>query len=211
METSKLQKIDESLQLEHSCLDSTDMCYFFGEYSGRQGYSHSDMNQLIFNFKKPMEKKGKAGWHYKEKEIKKIAEMLLATDAWKKLKNYTWIPMPPSKVKSDPGYDDRLSRVLAHMKEVEKNLDVRELLIARSSRDPAHDPNSVKRPKISDHLNNYSLDATLKEPTPRAIAIFDDVITTGASFKAAKEILGKVYPETPIVGIFIARNIVLPA
>lgn len=61
--------IDNSLLQEHSCLDVNDKCYFFGEYAGRQGYSHSDMNQIIFNFKKPMSEKGKSGWGYKGKEI----------------------------------------------------------------------------------------------------------------------------------------------
>jgi hypothetical protein len=139
-----LQKIDDSLLQEHICLSSDDKCYFFGEYTGRQGYSHSEMNQLIFNFKKPMEKKGKADWHYKEKEIVKIAELLLSIKAWPKLREYTWVPMPPSRVKVDPVYDDRLLRVLLKIKETEKNLDVRELLIAKFSRDLAHDPKSQK-------------------------------------------------------------------
>lgn len=208
MEKFKLQKIDESLQREHSCLELNDQCYFFGEYTGRKGYSHSEMNQLIFNFKKPMDKKGKVDWHYKDKEIVKISELLLSIKGWSKLKDYTWVPMPPSKIKSDATYDDRLSRVLLKIKESENKLDVRELLIAKSSREPAHDPNSQKRPSISDHLANFTLDESLKMPLPRAIAIFDDVITTGASFKAAQSILQKPYPGIPIIGIFIARNIV---
>jgi predicted amidophosphoribosyltransferase len=53
------------------------------------------------------------------------------------------------------------------------------------------------------------LDESLKNPPPQAIAIFDDVITTGASFKAAQEILQKEFPKIPIIGIFIARNVIL--
>jgi hypothetical protein len=197
VEKFTLQKIDESLQEEHLCLESTDKCYFFGEYTGRQGYS-------------PMNKKGEAGWHYKDKEVVKIAKLLMSTKGWSKLKGYTWVPMPPSKIKLDPAYDDRLLRVLSKIKETEKDLDVRELLVGKASREPAHDPNSQKRPKISDHLKNFELDQLLKTPTPKAIAIFDDVITTGASFKAAQSILQEVFPKIPIVGIFIARNRILP-
>ena len=47
----------------------------------------------------------------------------------------------------------------------------------------------------------------LLSPTPKAIAIFDDVITTGASFKAAQIMIKKEYPETPVIGIFVARSL----
>ncbi len=50
MEPVNLLKIDASLLQDHSCLDLTDHCYFFGEYSGKKGFNHSEMNQLIWNF-----------------------------------------------------------------------------------------------------------------------------------------------------------------
>jgi predicted amidophosphoribosyltransferase len=48
-------------------------------------------------------------------------------------------------------------------------------------------------------------------PAPRKIILFDDVLTTGASFKAAQTLLRENFPNAPIAGIFIARNIKLPA
>lgn len=114
--------------------------------------------------------------------------------------------MPPSKTKSHPAYDDSTLRILKRAQEYESNLDVRELLLARSSREPAHNPGS-NRPSISDHFNNLMVDEKLKEPLPRVIVIFDDVITSGASFKAAQKILQQNFPEMSIVGIFVARNI----
>ncbi|MDI1352270.1 MAG: hypothetical protein PSV35_05800, partial [bacterium] len=65
----------------------------------------------------------------------------------------------------------------------------------------------IVRPTVQDHLDNLKLDNTLINPKPKAIVIFDDVITTGASFKAAKEILNTSFPKIPSIGIFIARNI----
>jgi predicted amidophosphoribosyltransferase len=55
------------------------------------------------------------------------------------------------------------------------------------------------------------LDSSLKMPAPRKIILFDDVLTTGASFKAAQTLLRENFPNAPIAGIFIARNIKLPA
>jgi hypothetical protein len=49
-----LQQIDDSVLHDHFYLEMNDKCYFYGEYAGRQGYTFSEMNQLIFNFKKPM-------------------------------------------------------------------------------------------------------------------------------------------------------------
>ncbi len=45
-----------------------------------------------------------------------VAELLLATSNWGKLKNCTWVPMPPSQIKIDENYDDRLLRSLQVVK-----------------------------------------------------------------------------------------------
>lgn len=178
-----------------------------GEYTSHQPAQYSVMNQLINNFKKPVERKNRKNeWHYKEQEIEKIAKMFLATPSWEKLKIYTWIPIPPSKTKNDPNYDDRLLCILKKLKEVEKFLDVRELLLSKINRDPAHIPGG-KRLTTTEHCDNFLLDESLKDPNPNKIIIFDDIITTGASFKAAQITLKQTFPNTPIIGIFIARSI----
>ncbi len=47
---------------------------------------------------------------------------------------------------------------------------------------------------------------SLLEPTPDAIIIFDDVLTTGAHFKAVEAVLRTHFPELPIAGLFLARR-----
>ncbi|HHS8253796.1 TPA: hypothetical protein ACTTVN_002722 [Legionella anisa] len=79
--------------------------------------------------------------------------------------------------------------------------------MASKSRNAAHAPDNQGRPNIQDHINNLTIDNALLTPAPKAIVIFDDVLTTGASFKAAQQILRKVFPSIPIIGIFVARNI----
>jgi predicted amidophosphoribosyltransferase len=164
------------------------------------------MNQVINNFKKPMDRKNKPEWYFKEQAILKIAYWLISTTTWDKLKTATWVPMPPSKAKSDSDYDDRLWRVLLKVKENEASLDIRELLLAKSSREAAHNPGSV-RPKVNDHINNFIFDKSQSDPKPRAIIFFDDIITSGAHFKAGQAIIVKEYSDVPIIGLFVARNV----
>lgn len=213
MDPIKLQKIDESLLSEHSCLIDSDHCYFIGEYSARQGFDHinpnqhiQNMNQVINNFKKPMERKGLNEWYYKDQAILKIAFWLMSTTAWDKLKTATWIPIPPSKVSSDPQYDDRLWRVLLKMKEKDSSLDIRELILTKSNRKAAHEP-GASRPKVTEHQKNFVIDESKTNPKPKAIILFDDIITSGAHFKAAQSLLQVEFPGIPIIGIFVARSV----
>lgn len=206
MSAIKLQQIDEKILHEHSCLESSDRCYILGEYASGQGFQYSDMNQVINNLKKPIDRKHLKEWRFKERAILDIAYWLVSLKYWEKLKKYTWIPMPPSKVKSDAAYDDRLVRILERAKQLEAGLDIREILIRKSNRDPAHNPGS-KRPNVHEHIANLEVDESLLLPSPQAIVIFDDIITSGASFKSAQTVLKKHYPDIPIVGIFVARNI----
>lgn len=202
----RLQRIDESILQEHSRLEPTDYCYFLGEYASGQGFKFSEMNQVVNNLKKPIDRKHLPEWHFKEQAILKIAYWLMSLNSWDKLKRYTWVPIPPSKAKSDPVYDDRLFRILMKVKELEKALDLRELILRKTSRDAAHMPGS-KRPTVQELSEDLYVDEMIADPTPEGIVVFDDVITSGASFKAAQSLLQKRYTTVPIIGIFVARNI----
>src|SRR2546430_4188852 len=48
---------------------------------------------------------------------------------------------------------------------------------------------STDRPGPRQLYENYSIDDSLTEPVPVQIAVVDDVLTTGAHFKAMKRIL----------------------
>jgi predicted amidophosphoribosyltransferase len=186
VEQIKLQKIDEGFLSEHSCLVPVDCCYFIGEYASKQGFGNLPE------------------WPYKGEAILKIASWLMSTTVWQNLKSATWVPIPPSKIKSDPQYDNRLWQVLLKMKEKESSLDIRELLLAQSSRKAAHNPGEI-RPNINNHLNNFILDSSQKDPQPRGIILFDDIITSGASFKAAQRMIQQEFQNIKIIGLFVAR------
>ncbi len=84
-------------------------------------------------------------------------------------------------------------------------MDVRELIIQTQSIDPAHvGPN---RPSPVDLERIYKVDRSVSAPTPDFIAIFDDVLTAGAHFRAAKFHLRNCFPQAQIIGIFVARRV----
>jgi hypothetical protein len=58
----RLTKLDELTRPDHSYLTAEDDCFFLGEYTARGGYSFSDTNQLVLNFKKDMSKRGQPEW-----------------------------------------------------------------------------------------------------------------------------------------------------
>lgn len=205
----KLQKIDDLLRQQHSYLESSDLCFFLGESAGGLKFEAGTMHQLMFNFKKPIEKKGQKDWSYKEKAVKEIADLILNLRNWEKWSQYTWIPMPSSKISSDPSYDDRLLQVLSRLKNQCPALDVRNILSSKRNREPAHSPSHKKELRtIEFHQGNIEIITSNKArmDQPKVIIIFDDLITSGAQFKAAQSLLGNLYPQTIIVGFFIARN-----
>jgi hypothetical protein len=190
-------------------LDEEDSCYFYGEYTARRGFNFSSTNQLIFNFKKSLEKRANPyEWEYKLRAIRQAAQMLRQTLAGKEnleaLRSATLIPVPPSKAKDDPLYDDRVLSMLQILS-TDLALDIRELVIQKQTAEPSHAADY--RPSPDDLAQNYAIDVRLLNPPPTSIWIFDDVLTTGAHFKAMKKVLGEVYPGTPCIGIFLARRV----
>src|SRR5262245_44090882 len=104
----RLTAIDELIRPDHSYLEANDECYFLWEYTARKGFGFSETNGLIHNFKKSMDRRGKPEWRYKDKAIKRAAAAFWQTANKPFLRTATLVPIPPSKAKSDPMYDDRI-------------------------------------------------------------------------------------------------------
>jgi len=186
----------------HSNLTDNDICYYLMEYTSGPGYGASEANQLIFNFKKDLSKRGQYGWHYKEEAINKIAkiynfELKNIID----FKKATLVPIPPSKCKSNPIHDDRMLKLLTKVS-TENNADVRELLLIKNDMNASHTSNNRDVDDIMDYIEiNIGLYNDLAEN----IYLFDDVLVTDAHFAACRNIVLSILPEKKIFGIFIAR------
>jgi hypothetical protein len=200
----RLTKIDDLARPDHFYLTPTDDCYFLGEYTARKGYAFSATNQLILNFKKSINTRHTAQWRYKEQAIGDAAAAFRTAlnDEW--LNIATVVPVPPSKAKNDALYDDRLVRML-HGIRGQPCLDVRELVLQRTSTAAVHDQEN--RPTPDQVQANYGIDDALRNPAPQVIGLFDDVLTTGAHFHAASAVLQQAFPGVRVIGLFIARRV----
>ena len=200
----RLTQIDALTLPDHYYLTSDDSCYFLGEYTARGGWQESKTNSLIYNFKKSVEKRGEDQWRYKERAILESAAAFrhAINAAW--FDTATLIPIPPSKAKTDPLFDDRLTRMLKAIRP-QPPLDIRELIVQKASTEAVHNSDTRLRPENLEAL--YEIDQTLMMPKPQVIGLFDDVLTTGAHFKAAQSLLHKAFPDIRVIGLFIARRV----
>lgn len=131
---------------------------------------------------------------FRSEAIKKYAKMLqkmLSEPAYQDLRNYVWVPVPPSK--AGPDADDRLDKVLdlAHLQQAKK------LVIARESMGPSHHARS--RPTVDELLGNYDWNPTEQcGGETNAFVLFDDVLTQGNHMIAMAKFLKNKFPDATI-------------
>lgn len=201
-----LTEIDPLTRPDHTFLEDSDNCFFLGEYTARQGYAYSDTNNLIINLKKPPDRRGRPEWPHKERAIHTAGLALrnAINNEW--LTTAAFVPIPPSKAKGDPLYDDRMTQILQAINPAAP-VDARELIVQTESTGAAHHGDESRDPVRIRQL--YTIDTALATPAPGAIVLCDDVLTTGAHFKAAQVILSETFPKAIICGVFIARRVPL--
>lgn len=199
------QRIDELTRGEHPHLHPEDECYYFADYTSRAGYGHSQANQLVFNFKKPMDRRGFPGWHFKTTAIRQIGDLFAQTLSQSK-RELTLVPVPPSKVPEHPDYDNRLLLMLTHVKKtVGQVVDVRELVTQTQNRAAAHE--SPNRPNVEELIELYRIDELKSAGVRDTVVIVDDVLTNGTSFRAMKTVLSAKFPNSAIIGLYLARTV----
>ena len=120
----RFTKIDDLTRPDHWYLTADDVCYFIGEYTARKGYAYSTTNNLVLNFKKTMDRRGLPEWRYKGRAIGQAAVAFRTALGPRGVDALTFVPIPPSKAKGDPLYDDRLTHLLNSIRP-QPPLDVR--------------------------------------------------------------------------------------
>jgi len=205
----RLTWIDETNRDQHAFLQEGDRCLFFGEYFAGKGYQGGGTNQLMFNFKTlpSIARANPARRSYKESAIATVATGLREVLGRNQIERLTFVPIPPSKTPDHPDYDDRLTRALT-MGCAGFNSDIRLLLRRLSSTESDHRAGARLTPEALHSLLELDFAAVAAKPVCEAIVLFDDVITTGKSFKCCERRLREVIPATiPITGLFVARRI----
>lgn len=186
-------------------LEDTDECIFAREYTAGQNYSHSETNNLIYNFKKSVDRKGSNSWRYKLSAIRQFsAELQIAFRDFLKPGQYLIAAIPPSKCKSDPLYDDRVEQAITAAIQPFSDIQLVEPFELKDSRTASHSSGTL-RPKIKSIIDSLNWNGIPDQPT--TLILVDDVITTGRTFKACQSIVNDHSPETDVIGIFWARTI----
>lgn len=192
----------------HNDLDEDDLCYYFRDYTRGTGFQGSQTNGLILNFKKSVTLKGTPQYPHKIRAIDQISgEVLKGLQTYLNIENPIFCPIPPSKSKTHPEYDDRLLQVLIN---VQKGLTCRmfELIETSKSHEAQHNANSrMSLSELKEHLQFVDKGVDLNGET---IFLFDDVITNGRHFKACQQLIHENYPLARVLGLFIARRIEEP-
>jgi hypothetical protein len=203
---AKLQAIDDSNRSAHYYLTPDDECYFLHEFTARKGFGFSPGNQFIFNFKKSPTKRLEAQYQHKLRAIRWA--VVTYRGLFDKIdgvyQGATFAPIPPSKVPGHPEYDDRMWQVVSGLCEG-KGADARELIVQAGNYDAAHlAGEGVARIKPSQLQALYTL---VPPPPKQLVMLFDDVLSAGCHFRAAKSTILAAYPGTRVVGFFLARRV----
>jgi len=183
------RKLDlKVLQNRPYYIKDSDHCYYAREYISRGGYEASGTNQLIMNFKKDPIKKSLAEWHYKLEAQKKFAEELATILPL----NAEIAAIPTSKNKNDSAYDSRFEETFKILLSKRDDVLIRDPLYVPKTVPPLHLTN--KGSERSRSVNQKYTELALNKEELALISanylyLIDDVITTGASFKASQQLL----------------------
>jgi predicted amidophosphoribosyltransferase len=201
----RLTRIDESNIGDHARLDAADFCLFLYEYTSGRNYSYSRTNQLISNLKK-VPTSPAAQLTHKNGAIRECAARLreALNPTW--LAGATLVPVPGSKARGDPLFDDRMTRVCQQIGTTHETV---ELVTQRCSTEAAHVAGG-QRIDVAQLGALYDLNLPRPDFSPAKIGIVDDVLTAGTHFRAMHGFLQPRFPDAQIVGIFIARRIFPP-
>jgi predicted amidophosphoribosyltransferase len=197
-----LLKIDEWELPSYPYLAGNDECFYFMDYfSVKRG--RTTENDLILDFKMSMDKREKRAWKHKWDAIDRIRELFVQSLPQFAGPDTILVPVPPSKMKSDPLYDDRVVRALNIFCKNCPHSDLREIISINANMVPSHE----QRASPDEILPYLTVDPSLCLDQKPVIVLVDDVLTTGAHFKACQTLLKKEFPDSTIKGLFIARAV----
>ena len=198
-----LVKMEGAEKGEHAALLWTDECYYLLEFYPGKRYGFNSDNDLVKHLNRRVDRSGMIALKQKEGALRDIANLL--RPALASLFDFgatTFVPVPPSKRRADPFYDNRVARLLRLA--CPASADIRELIVCREEREPAHF--NEMRPSAGMLLENYVLGEVGDGPVRERIVLFDDVITSGNHFVACRQFLLTHFPGREVVGVFVARR-----
>ncbi len=186
-------KLEESFHF-HFHIKNEDKCVYAREYKSRLGWKIKT-NSLVLNFKKSPLTKDTPEWQYRKKSIQIFSKEI--EKLFKPNSNATITAIPSSKPKIHSEYDNRFEDLFKVLLKTRPRLNIEWPVEIRNLILPAHQGGS-RNPK--DIKKNYRWKGF--KNTPKEIGIVDDVLTTGAHFRAMSDFLKENRYKGQIVGIF---------
>lgn len=213
----RLKKIDPLILDDHYRLNDNDSCYYLMEYysdtvkllkSESQQKQREMTYSLVHNLKKSpsLKYRNPSIYKYKERDINKVIKYFRSAIPVRHFSALvTFIPIPSSKMKSDKDYDDRMPRIVKGIAKGSE-VDYRELIYRTESIESSHQTSVRLSP--NEHMQYLAVSEDLSTPEPKTAFLFDDIITTGSTYIACKQLLLKHFPFLKIYGLFIARRVI---
>jgi hypothetical protein len=176
-----------------------DDIYYFREYTPREGFTYSETNNLIINFKMGSKPENKNRLHYRAQAIDTFSrelQIILST-----ISQNVWISwIPSSKTPTDPYYDDRLEKVVLSTCKILPYLHAVEILYTIRSREPLH-YGAIRNPITLARTYSWR---NVNLSDYNHLILVDDVLTQGTNFRAVSDTIKKQYPHMSIHGLIWA-------
>ena len=179
-------------------------CWYFMEKQA-EGFTASNANQLIFNYKKGIEKRNnEKEWYWREKAIEEFAKDLNKIKIPEKWPYVTVIPAPTSKPRNSVNWNDRIDKTVELWAKFNNKIHIEYAIDLDEELQAAHKGGDRNPEFIKQHLIWKGF---TKYPSPQ-ILLIDDVYTTGGHFKAFSEfILENDERVKEVIGIFWALHV----
>lgn len=181
-------------------LQPADECFYAKDYVAGSGFQGGEVNSDILNFKKPPNAPGQ---NYRVQAINKFAleaSRLINCDSGR---SYFVTAIPSSKAKSDPLYDNRFEDFFTQLKKFCPCIDVVWPVDAINTVTPSHQSSGVRNPNTIKQNYRY---VGFSGSQPDRIIVFDDLLTSGAHFRAYKDFILQSGFTGNVIGIFWAKS-----
>jgi predicted amidophosphoribosyltransferase len=121
------------------------------------------------------------------------------------LPTFLLIPIPPSKCKSNPLYDDRLEKVAKEISQLD-SVEYFPIIDTKNDSQASHQSQEHRNP--STFYQNMVVNRTLLTiyKPGNILVLLDDVLTSGAHFTAALRHLRENFIEPEVMGVFWAKS-----
>lgn len=179
-------------------LGPNDGCYYARDYVAHGGYAASKANQLIVNFKKPRTRHRTPEWRHKLRAVQQFAQELSTVLP----DGATIANVPTSKRIADPDYDPRLDWTLKLLSKLNRGFAIQYPIVRRETAQSVHTGAPRNPGEIRKNLEWRGF-----ETVPTCVFFVDDVITTGANFKACQQLVHEHHAEVGVIGLFWARTV----